>query len=138
MPQGVRLGSIHYGLPSVVAVDAEVEITFQGPATPEGSFPMMLLHAAPLAGDAIEVRGELRDADEQRRRFDVVAGLRASLGLPALPLDLAFLADLRDLGLPACCGVALGLDRLLMVAAGADTLAALTLSLAPRVGEPGT
>lgn len=81
---------------------------------------------------------ELRDADEQRRRFDVVAGLRASLGLPALPLDLAFLADLRDLGLPACCGVALGLDRLLMVAAGADTLAALTLSLAPRVGEPGT
>lgn len=81
---------------------------------------------------------ELRDADEQRRRFDLVAGLRASLGLPVLPLDLAFLADLRDLGLPACSGVALGLDRLLMVAAGADTLASLALSLAPRVGEPST
>lgn len=80
---------------------------------------------------------ELRDAAEQSRRFEVVAGLRVSLGLPRLPVHHAFLADLRDLGLPACCGVALGLDRLLMVAAGVDTLAAVTLSLGPRVGELG-
>ena len=77
---------------------------------------------------------ELRDPEIQRWRFEVVAGLRRSLALEDVPFDEAFLADLRDLGLPPCSGVALGLDRLLMVASAAPSLGAIGLGLPPRVG----
>lgn len=66
---------------------------------------------------------ELRDADEQRRRFEIVSGLRAALDLPVLPLDEDFLSELRSPGLPRCAGCALGLDRLIMLAANAARLA---------------
>lgn len=65
---------------------------------------------------------ELRDADEQRTRFTTVLGLRAAHGLSPLPMPEAFLADLATLGLPACSGAALGLDRLLAAALGAASL----------------
>ncbi|MFV8756645.1 amino acid--tRNA ligase-related protein [Nannocystaceae bacterium ST9] len=65
---------------------------------------------------------ELRDAVEQRRRFERVAALRAYHGLAALPLPEAFLAALADEGLPRCAGVALGFDRLLALATGSDSL----------------
>ncbi len=64
---------------------------------------------------------ELADAAEQRRRFETDLATRRRLGLPAPPLDERFLAALAA-GLPACAGVALGFDRLVMVAAGADAL----------------
>ncbi len=72
---------------------------------------------------------ELGDATEQRRRFSVVAALRREVGLPDLPVDEDFLTDLSDLGLPRCSGVALGLDRLVMLASGAADLDAVTLHL---------
>lgn len=75
---------------------------------------------------------ELRDAGEQRRRFSVVNGMRVAEGRPALPLDEAFLADLDGPGLPACAGVALGLDRLVMLACGVGRLADVTLALGTR------
>jgi lysyl-tRNA synthetase class 2 len=74
---------------------------------------------------------ELRDPLEQRRRFTVVNGLRVACERPALPLDEGFLADLADPGLPACTGVALGLDRLIMLASGAAHLSDVTLALGP-------
>src|SRR5690606_37700647 len=81
---------------------------------------------------------ELCDADEQRRRFEDVNGLRASLDLPALPLDEAFLEDLRDPGLPPCAGVALGLDRLVLLATGRRRLADVAIELgAPGLQSPG-
>jgi elongation factor P--(R)-beta-lysine ligase len=70
---------------------------------------------------------ELRDAAEQRARFDAVAALRLAYGQPALPSPEAFLADLADPGLPPCSGAALGLDRLLALAIGADGLDAVAL-----------
>lgn len=70
---------------------------------------------------------ELRDPDEQRRRFEAVAGLRAALGQPALPIDAAFLGDLSRM--PACAGMALGLDRLIAIAAGRTRLADVSLAL---------
>ncbi|MCA9660684.1 MAG: hypothetical protein KC486_20245 [Myxococcales bacterium] len=76
---------------------------------------------------------ELRDADEQAARFAVVSGLRDAHDLPTLPVDGPFLSDLRGYGLPRCAGVALGLDRLLMIAAGADQLSDISLAL----GTPG-
>jgi lysyl-tRNA synthetase class 2 len=66
---------------------------------------------------------ELTDAAEQRRRFEAELALRRRLGKPTPPLDEAFLAALAN-GLPACAGVALGLDRLIALAAGFDNLAA--------------
>jgi lysyl-tRNA synthetase class 2 len=70
---------------------------------------------------------ELRDAAEQRARFDTVARWRAWRGLPPLPLDEAFLAALTDPGLPRCAGAALGLDRLLALVCGADAIADVRL-----------
>lgn len=60
---------------------------------------------------------ELGDAAEQRARFEADHRKRATLGLPAVPLDERLLAALEQ-GLPDCSGVALGLDRLLMRLAG--------------------
>ncbi len=64
---------------------------------------------------------ELTDADEQRRRFAQDLKSRRSLGLPAPPVDPHLIAAL-DHGLPACAGVALGVDRLVMLAAGASDI----------------
>jgi elongation factor P--(R)-beta-lysine ligase len=72
---------------------------------------------------------ELRRADEQRRRFATVARLRSRFALVALPMPEAFLTDLVELGLPACCGAALGLDRLVVLACGASALEDVTLHL---------
>lgn len=65
---------------------------------------------------------ELADAAEQRRRFEADLAARRRLGLPTPPLDERFLAALAA-GLPPCAGVALGFDRLVMLAAGAGALA---------------
>jgi len=60
---------------------------------------------------------ELTDSSEQRRRFEAELRERSARGLDRLPLDEAFLAAL-EAGIPETAGVALGLDRLLMVATG--------------------
>ncbi len=57
---------------------------------------------------------ELRDAGEQRRRFEADLQAREALGLEAITVDERLLAALEQ-GLPACAGVALGLDRLQLV-----------------------
>ena len=62
---------------------------------------------------------ELADADEQRRRFVADNAARAASGLPAGVLDEALLAALAA-GLPDCAGVALGIDRLVMLALGVN------------------
>lgn len=72
---------------------------------------------------------ELRDASEQRRRFTAVNALRAALGEDVLPLDDAFLAELAAPGLPRCTGMALGLDRLIMLACGCSRLQDISLAL---------
>ena len=64
---------------------------------------------------------ELGDATEQRRRFEQENASRQALGLPRMPVDNRLLAALES-GLPDCAGVALGLDRLAMLAVGARSL----------------
>ncbi|MFW5824502.1 MAG: EF-P lysine aminoacylase EpmA [Marinobacter sp.] len=64
---------------------------------------------------------ELTDAGEQARRFDDDNARRRSLGKPEMPVDERFLAALGS-GLPDCAGVALGLDRLLMLKCGVDDI----------------
>lgn len=67
---------------------------------------------------------ELSDPVEQRARFRSDLDTRRSLGQTEPPLDAHFLAAL-EAGLPDCAGVALGLDRLLMIATGADHIDAV-------------
>ncbi len=64
---------------------------------------------------------ELTCPVEQRRRFVLEQEQRRSRGLEVYPIDEKFMAALHE-GLPPCAGIALGLDRLAMLAAGADTL----------------
>jgi lysyl-tRNA synthetase class 2 len=65
---------------------------------------------------------ELQDAAEQQRRFERDLAFRQLHCLPALPLDERFLAALQH-GLPDCSGVALGIDRLIMLALGCKKVA---------------
>lgn len=70
--------------------------------------------------DGIELANgfhELQDADEQRARFEADLAQRRADGLEMVVIDERLLAAL-DAGLPACAGVALGLDRLQMVLTG--------------------
>lgn len=65
---------------------------------------------------------ELADPAEQQRRFTADQALRRQRGLPVYPADERLLAALTH-GLPACAGVALGVDRLLMLQTGARNIA---------------
>jgi lysyl-tRNA synthetase class 2 len=65
---------------------------------------------------------ELADANEQRSRFKRDLERRRERGAAEPLLDQAFLAAL-DAGLPDCAGVALGVDRLLMVMIRTDRIA---------------
>ena len=81
-------------------------------------------HRFELYVDGVELCNgywELTDPEEQRRRFDQDNRIRATLGKQAMAVDEAFLAAISE-GLPDCAGVALGLDRLLMLKLGARTI----------------
>jgi lysyl-tRNA synthetase class 2 len=65
---------------------------------------------------------ELLDADELRRRTAAANQQRVTDGKPALPEGNRLLAAM-EAGLPDCTGVALGFDRIVMLAAGAQSLA---------------
>jgi lysyl-tRNA synthetase class 2 len=64
---------------------------------------------------------ELRDAAEQRRRFEAEQTRREVSGQQVPDLDERLL-DALEHGLPACAGVAVGIDRLLMLAANETRL----------------
>ncbi|MBS3804042.1 MAG: EF-P lysine aminoacylase GenX [Oleiphilaceae bacterium] len=65
---------------------------------------------------------ELTDAAEQRRRFERDNELRVKAGKPEMAIDERVLSAL-EAGMPECAGVALGLDRLLMLKLGCDDIA---------------
>ena len=62
---------------------------------------------------------ELTDADEQAKRFDNDNIVRQQRGQKLMPIDECLLDALKS-GLPECSGVAIGIDRLLMVLMGAE------------------
>lgn len=85
----------------------------------------------PLVADRFEVYAkgmelangfnELLNADEQRKRFLNDLKYREENNLTAYPIDEYFLSAL-DAGLPNCAGVALGVDRLIMLALNKSTI----------------
>ena len=64
---------------------------------------------------------ELTDPVEQRARFVADRARRHAMHGPDWPLDEDFLAALEH-GMPASAGIALGFDRLAMIASGADRI----------------
>ena len=64
---------------------------------------------------------ELTDADECRTRFLAAIKNRIAAGGEPIPVDEALLAALNS-GIPDCAGIALGVDRLVMLATGAENI----------------
>lgn len=64
---------------------------------------------------------ELADPEEQMRRFEEANNQRQELGKDRLPIDDNFLKALEE-GLPECCGVAVGFDRLMMLRHRVDNI----------------
>lgn len=64
--------------------------------------------------------GELNDADEQRRRLEREMAEKQRIYGERYPIDEDFLAALAQM--PAASGIALGLDRLVMLATGASRI----------------
>jgi lysyl-tRNA synthetase class 2 len=74
--------------------------------------------------DGIELANgfhELQDAIEQRARFERESRHREKKGLEPVNIDENLLSALMN-GLPECAGVAMGLDRLMMVLMGAGRI----------------
>jgi elongation factor P--(R)-beta-lysine ligase len=65
--------------------------------------------------------GELTDPVEQRARFEHDQAVRRERGRPVYPIDDKLLAALAE-GLPPSAGIALGFDRLVMLATGASAI----------------
>ena len=65
---------------------------------------------------------ELTDAAEQRARHLADQAARAAAGQHVPPLDQGFL-DALAWGMPPTAGIALGVDRLVMLLTGSDTIA---------------
>ena len=63
---------------------------------------------------------ELTDAQEQRRRFEEALEARAAKDLARYAMPEPFLAALE--GLPPCAGIALGMDRIIMILADAPNI----------------
>jgi len=64
---------------------------------------------------------ELTDAGQQRARFVADVAVRNSAGQAHVPFDQRLVAALES-GMPDCAGVAVGVDRLFMLAEGGDRL----------------
>ena len=91
-------------------------------ATDENDLPVALRFELVIGGmELANGYQELTDADEQSKRFQAELARRKELGLPQYPVDEHFLAALRH-GLPDCSGLALGVDRLLMLKTKATTM----------------
>ena len=78
---------------------------------------------------------ELTDAAEQRRRLVEEQDLRRRLGRPVHPLDERFLEAVGRM--PEAGGVAVGLDRLLMLLVGASSISDVLLFPAHEFLPPG-
>jgi elongation factor P--(R)-beta-lysine ligase len=76
--------------------------------------------------------GELTDPVEQRERFVRDQTEREAAGIPVYPIDERFLDALAG-GMPASAGNALGFDRLVMLATGAEAIDDVMAFPTPRL-----
>ena len=107
----------------VVLIDYPVEAAALSRRNPDNP---LVAERWELYIDGIEIANaysELTDPVEQRRRFEICAEQRKVLGKGTYPIDEAFIRALEKM--PPSGGIALGVDRLLMLMAGADSLDAV-------------
>ena len=97
---------------------AQAALARRDPADPRVALRFELFVCGMELANAFE---ELTDPAEQRARFTEDRARRHALTGPDWPLDEDFLAAL-DHGMPPASGIALGFDRLAMLAAGADRI----------------
>ena len=109
--------------PASQAASARIRGPHSGPcATGEGDAPVAERFELYVRG--VELANgyhELLDAREQQRRYAAANRKRRAAGKRSLPIDRRLLAALRA-GVPASSGVAVGLDRVIMVALGAQQI----------------
>ena len=74
---------------------------------------------------------ELDNPAEQLARFEQDNAKRLEMGLNAQPIDFHLIEALKS-GLPECAGVALGVDRLIMLALGCEHIDQVTAFPFPR------
>lgn len=77
--------------------------------------------------------GELTNAREQRRRFEIEMAEKARLYGERYPIDEDFLSALDIM--PPACGSALGFDRLVMLATGASRIEQVLWSPVPDINR---
>ena len=97
---------------------AQAALARRDPADPRVALRFELFVNGMELANAFE---ELTDADEQATRFRDDRARREALYGPGWATDEDFLAALR-FGMPASSGIALGFDRLAMLAAGATRI----------------
>ena len=100
-----------YDYPASQAALAKVKIDAEGVAV-AARFELFI--------DGVELANgyhELTDSEEQARRFSADLQQRKLLKLPQRPVESRLVTALAQ-GMPECAGVALGFDRLLMLALG--------------------
>ena len=95
---------------------AQAALARRDPADPRAALRFELFVCGMELANAFE---ELTDPAEQRARFSADRARREALYGPGWGLDEELLAAL-DFGMPPGSGIALGFDRLAMVAGGAD------------------
>lgn len=74
---------------------------------------------------------ELTDPDIQKKRFEEENQARLAMGKDALSIDHHFMNALKA-GMPECAGVAMGVDRMLMLALGIESLDGIVAFSWPR------
>ena len=115
-PQLADLGAVFvYDYPASQAALAQMKTDAQG---------QQVAARFELFVDGIELANgyhELTDSQEQKRRLLKDQQIREQMGLPQRPLEMRLVSAL-EAGIPDCAGVALGVDRLVMLALGADSI----------------
>ena len=109
---GMGAPTILSGYPAALAVNARLS-----PGDPRVAERFELYVSGIELANGCE---ELTDAAEQRRRFEAEAALKDKLYGARHPIDEEFLAALA--AMPPASGIALGFDRLVMLATGAATI----------------
>jgi lysyl-tRNA synthetase class 2 len=110
---GVECGTILYDYPVSMAA-----LSRPKPADPRFAERFELYVCGVELANAFS---ELTDADEQRKRYSEEMALKKELYGEVYPPDEEFFKAL-DFGLPECSGIALGVDRLVMLVCGAPDI----------------
>jgi lysyl-tRNA synthetase class 2 len=102
-------------------------------ARPHRDDPGLTEHFDLIIGgvELVTAFSELTDPDEQRARFELQQQMKEILGDETHPMDEEFLRALEH-GMPPTGGLGIGIDRLLLVLTGADSLRDLIMYPAHR------